>query len=82
MSLTNAYYLGELLSNMDSMKDRLRYKQKLTKHYSTIAEYTYDLFELNPKQMMHIRQTTIQDIRKLKCSQVLELRNLIFFVRA
>ena len=30
----------EILSNLTSTKDHYKYKQKLTLHYTTIAEYT------------------------------------------
>ena len=54
LSLINAYYLGELLADIISTKEHSRYKQKLTLHYATIAEYTYNIFEFCPNQIMKV----------------------------
>ena len=75
LSLVNAFYLGKLLANMDTTKEQFQYKQELTTHYATIAEYTYDIFEFYPEQLMRIQQLSVQIVRKLKHPQVLELRD-------
>lgn len=74
LSLVNAYYLGQLLINFESHKDRYRYKQKLSPHYATIAEYVYDIFEPKPNQIMEVQLLSVQEVRRLKRSQVLALR--------
>ena len=77
LSLINAYYLGKLLSNVESSQ----LKQRLSKHYATIAEYTFDLFEFYPEQILKTKWISVQDIRKLKRSTLLDLRNeLVIFV--
>src|SRR5579864_9462395 len=83
LSLVNAYYLGKLLYEMDSTKEHSQYKQKLTKHYATIAEYTFDLFEFCPDQILKTKWISVQDIRKFSRSTLLDLRTeLVIFVRA
>ena len=68
LSLVNTYYLGRLLASLETIGEMFRYKQKVSKHYATMAEYTYDLFELQPKQIMRVRFLSVQRIKKLKRS--------------
>ena len=83
LSLINAFYLGEILANLTSTKDHHKYKQKLTLHYATIAEYTYDIFESCPNQIMKVQKLSVQIIRKLKRAQILEIRTaMIIFAGA
>ena len=77
LSLINTYYLGKILCSVES----LQLKQRISKHYVTIAEYTFDLFEGCPEQILRTKWISIQDIRRLKRSILLDLRNeLIIFV--
>ena len=78
LSLVNAFYLGKLLVTIDSTVEQIRLKRKLTKHYVTMAEFTFDIFEHNPDQIMRVQVLNVQDIRKLKRSQVLLLRDESF----
>ncbi|GBB83188.1 hypothetical protein RclHR1_00010070 [Rhizophagus clarus] len=52
LSLVNAYFVGKILAEIESTSERFRMKRKLTKHYSTMTEYTFDLFEPNPSQIL------------------------------
>ena len=48
IALMNAYFLEKILSDIESTTDRFLIKKRLTKHYQTMVENTYDLFECNP----------------------------------
>ena len=76
LALINAYFLGKILASIESTTDRFLMKKKLTKHYQTMAENTYDLFEYNPSQILQTRLITVQAIRAMKRSKILELREL------
>src|SRR5579859_2892256 len=77
LSLINAYYLGKILCDVECS----RLKQQLSKHYATIAEYMFDLFEFCPEQILKTKWLSVQDIRKLKRSTLLYLRDeLVIFV--
>jgi hypothetical protein len=78
LSLVNAYYVGKLLDELSTSSERFQYKKKLTAHYATIAERTFNIFEPCSTQIMKTSLITVQVIRKMKQSQVLELRNEMF----
>ena len=42
-----------------------------------MAEYTFDIFEINPLYIHHVISLTVQKIKKLTKSQVLLLRETI-----
>ncbi len=77
LALTNAFFLGLLLNEENSVSVKFRYKRKLTKHYQTIAEYTYDIFEPNPSHLLYTTTLNVQDIRKIKRNEILYLRNIV-----
>ncbi|GBB84308.1 hypothetical protein RclHR1_10920003 [Rhizophagus clarus] len=52
-------------------------KRRLTKHYLTMTEYTFDLFEPNPSQILRTKYLNIQDIRKMKRQEILVLRSYL-----
>ena len=74
---------GQLLDILESPSERYNYKRKLTLHYATIVERTFDIFEYYPTQIMNTQLTTVQIVHKLKQSQVVDLRNeIILFAGA
>src|SRR5436305_9590240 len=75
LSLVNSFYLGKLLDDLTTPNERLAYKKKMTLHYATIAERTFDLFEYCPDQLLRTQILTVQIIRKIKQVDILELRN-------
>src|SRR5579859_2423383 len=77
MALTNAYFLGSLINNADSATEKFCNKRQLTRHYGTMAENVYDIFEPNPLHLLHTTSMTVQNIKKLKRSEILHLRNLL-----
>jgi hypothetical protein len=78
MSLMNAYFLGKLL---DEEGDKT-YERKMTTHYLVMSKNTYDLFEQYPEQILRTKMLTVQRIKVMKRSEILNLRNKIleFFV--
>jgi hypothetical protein len=76
-SLINAYFLGKLLSSQPTTTKRFQYKRKLTTHYAVMAEYTYDIFEFNVIKVFSMTTLSVQQIKKLKRSQVLHLRKIV-----
>ena len=77
MSLVNAYYLGKLINEAESTSLKYRRKQKVETHYSVMAEYTYDIFEMDPSQILETSLIDVQGIKKLRRSQVLQLRKIV-----
>ena len=77
LSLENAYYIGKLLNEEESYTQRFLLKKNLTKHYQTMVENVYDLFEFNPTQILHTKYLNVQDIRRMKRSEVLYLRDCL-----
>jgi hypothetical protein len=51
-------------------------KRKLTKHYQTMVDNTFDLFEFRPSQILRTKVISVQAIRAMKRSEILELREL------
>jgi hypothetical protein len=77
LALTNAFFLGLLLNEENSTSEKFRYKRKISKHYHTIAEYTYDIFELNPSHLLYTTTMNVQEIKKMKRREILCLRNVV-----
>ncbi|GES80683.1 hypothetical protein GLOIN_2v1884596 [Rhizophagus clarus] len=77
LSLVNAYFVGKILAEIESTSERFRIKRRLTKHYSTMTEYTFDLFEPNPSQILRTKYLNVQDIRKMKRQEILVLRSYL-----
>ena len=50
-TLVNAYYLGSLFNQAGSTAQEFKAKNSTTKHYATMAEYTFTIFEENPSQI-------------------------------
>jgi hypothetical protein len=83
LSLVNSFYLGKLLDDLSTPNERLVYKKKMTLHYATIVERTFDLFEYCPDQLLRTQILNVQAIRKMKQVNILELRNkMILFAGA
>jgi len=77
MSLVNAFHLGKLFNESESTAIKFRNKQKTTKHYAVMAEYTFDIFEPDPSQLLQTTLLTVQQVKKLKKWQVLQYRGII-----
>lgn len=77
LSLTNAYFLGKLLNEIQDRLTRASYCQKLTDHYKRMAENTFDIFEFCPDQIQRTQTTEVQQIRKLSRSRVRSLREVV-----
>ena len=63
LALENAFFLEQLLNNLESSTQRFYYKRKLTVHYAVMAEYTFDIFEINPLYLHHVISLTVQKIK-------------------
>ena len=80
LSLVNSYYLGMLLDQLSSPRERIKYKNKLSAHYATMVERTFDLFEYWPERIVATQYITVQIIRRLTRPQINEIRSeMIFF---
>ena len=66
MSLTNAFYLGKLLDEVDDRVLLRKYSQKLTEHYYRISRNTFKLFKDSPGRIVKTKIITVQMIRRLK----------------
>ena len=77
MALINAYYLGRLINESESTSVRYQRKRKINTSYCIMSEYTYDIFEMDPSQLLGTSNINVQGIKKLKRSQVLALRRII-----
>ena len=66
MSLTNAFYLGKLLDEVDDRVLLRKYSQKLTEHYYRISRNTFELFKDSPGRIVKTKIITVQMIRRLK----------------
>src|SRR3990170_289051 len=80
LAMVNSFYLGQLLDQLPTPSERLKYKHKMTLHYATIVEKTFDIFEVSPKQILRTKKLDVQVIRKITRPQISKLRNnlLIF----
>jgi hypothetical protein len=76
-SLINAFYLGKLFNEFESVSEKFRNKQKVSKHYATMAENMYNIFENDPSQLYQTTCLTIQLVKKLKKKQILRLREIV-----
>jgi hypothetical protein len=75
--LTNAFFLGKLFSDSETTSIKFQRKRKISRHYAAMSEYVYDIFELCPSQILHTSTLTVQQIKHLKRSQVLLLRDIV-----
>jgi hypothetical protein len=80
MSLIHAYFLGKFLEENDDEDNK--YEGKMTTHYLVMSRNTYDLFEEYPEQILRTKSLTVQRIKTLKRTEILDLRRklLEFFV--
>ncbi|CAG8735936.1 4635_t:CDS:2 [Rhizophagus irregularis] len=63
--------------------ERLKYKHKMSLHYATIVEKTFDIFEFFPEQILRMMKLDVQVIRKIIRPQIRRLRNnLLIFAGA
>lgn len=76
-SLINTFYLGKLFNESESVSEKFRNKQKVSRHYATMAEHMYNIFENDPSQIYQTTSLTIQLVRKFKKKQVLQLREIV-----
>ena len=77
-SMINAFYLGKILNDCEDLANRSKYRKGLSKHYLAIADYTFDLFEQYPEQILATKTLDVQQIRKLKRPNILQLREKLF----
>ncbi|CAB4414669.1 unnamed protein product [Rhizophagus irregularis] len=77
LALENAYFVGKLLAEEESYSKRFLLKKSLTKHYQTMVENTYDIFEYNSFQILRTKYLNVQDIRRMKRTEVLYLRDCL-----
>lgn len=78
LAMINSFYLGQLLDQLATPSERLRYKHKMSLHYATIAEKTFDIFEFFPEQILKTKKLDVQVIRKITRPQIMKLRNELF----
>jgi len=74
-SLLNAFLLGKLLSEIETSTLQFQYKRKMTPHYVKMVDRTYDLFEYLPAHIYATKFLTVQQIRSMKRSKLMTLRN-------
>jgi hypothetical protein len=80
LSLVNSFYLGELLDQIPNLGERCKYKRRISQHYATMVERTFDIFEYCPQQLMKTQTLTVQVVKKLTRPQVTKIREeMIFF---
>jgi hypothetical protein len=83
LAMINSFYLGQLLDQLSTPSERLKYKQKMTLHYATIVEKTFDIFEFFPEQILRTKKLDVQIIRKITRPQIRKLRDeLLIFAGA
>lgn len=83
LAMINSFYLGQLLDQLSTPSERLKYKHKMSLHYATIVEKTFDIFEFFPEQILRTKQLDVQTIRKITRPQIRRLRNeLLIFAGA
>jgi hypothetical protein len=66
--------LGKFLNDLGEEAKRIKYTKKLPVHYTVIAQYTFDLFEVYPEQILRTSYVTVQMIKRMPRSQILQLR--------
>jgi len=74
-SLLNAFLLGKLLSEIETSTLQFQYKRKMTPHYVKMVDRTRDLFEYLPAHINTTKFLTVQQIRSMKRSKLMTLRN-------
>ena len=77
LSLVNAYFIGKAINQEIDVYRKQALRRKLTHHYRIMVDNVYDLFEVNPLQMLRTKFVTVQEIRKMKRAQILFLRETI-----
>ncbi|GET64372.1 uncharacterized protein OCT59_011649 [Rhizophagus irregularis] len=83
LAMINSFYLGQLLDQLPTPSERLKYKHKMSLHYATIVEKTFDIFEFFPEQILRTKKLDVQVIRKITRPQIRRLRNnLLIFTGA
>ncbi|GET53748.1 hypothetical protein GLOIN_2v1884596 [Rhizophagus irregularis DAOM 181602=DAOM 197198] len=83
LAMINSFYLGQLLDQLPTPSKRLKYKHKMSLHYATIIEKTFDIFEFFPEQILRTKKLDVQVIRKITRPQIRKLRNnLLIFAGA
>jgi hypothetical protein len=83
LAMINSFYLGQLLDQLPTPSERLKYKHKMSLHYATIVEKTFDIFEFFPEQILRTKKLDVQVIRKITRPQIRRLRNnLLIFAGA
>ncbi|GET55709.1 hypothetical protein GLOIN_2v1884596 [Rhizophagus irregularis DAOM 181602=DAOM 197198] len=83
LAMINSFYLGQLLDQLPTPSERLKYKHKMSLHYATIVEKTFDIFEFFPEQILRTKKLDVQVIRKVTRPQIRKLRNnLLIFAGA
>ncbi|EXX65407.1 hypothetical protein GLOIN_2v1884596 [Rhizophagus irregularis DAOM 181602=DAOM 197198] len=83
LAMINSFYLGQLLDQLPTPSERLKYKHKMSLHYATIVEKTFDIFEFFPEQILRTKKLDVQVIRKITRPQIRKLRNnLLIFAGA
>ncbi|CAG8781558.1 hypothetical protein GLOIN_2v1884596 [Rhizophagus irregularis DAOM 181602=DAOM 197198] len=83
LAIINSFYLGQLLDQLPTPSERLKYKHKMSLHYATIVEKTFDIFEFFPEQILRTKKLDVQVIRKITRPQIRRLRNnLLIFAGA
>ena len=78
LAMVNSFYLGQLLDQLSTPSERLKYKHKMSLHYATIVEKTFDIFEFFPEQILRTKKLDVQVIRKITRPQIRRLRNNLF----
>ena len=83
LAMINSFYLGQLLDQIPTPGERIKYKHKMSLHYATIVEKTFDIFEFYPEQILRTKKLDVQVIRKITRPQISKLRNnLLIFAGA
>ena len=83
LAMINSFYLEQLLDQLSTPSERLKYKHKMSLHYATIVEKTFDIFEFFPEQILRTKKLDVQVIRKITRPQIRRLRNnLLIFAGA
>ncbi|PKC58354.1 hypothetical protein RhiirA1_471101 [Rhizophagus irregularis] len=83
LAMINSFYLEQLLDQLSTSSEQLRYKHKMSLHYATIIKKTFNIFEFFSEQILRMKKLDIQTIRKITRSQIRRLRNnLLIFAEA
>jgi hypothetical protein len=66
----NAYFVGKAISEEISTTQQFILRRNLTKHYQVMVDNTFNLFEVNSYQIIRTKYITVQDIKKMKHSEI------------